>query len=151
MRHSLALLIVLMAAATSGCLGVQDSSGASLTLRFYFEYDDDKDTWNGPDQIEIWLYDVTTGTRDLQDHYVTNDFVPGDSLHYSELGEGLYDVTIKAVDTVTGVAWNSDCTGLLLDRFDEIYGCDVWLDDGSSAGDAGISMSGTKSSDAGMP
>ena len=151
MRLYLAALLMLLPL-TSGCLGVQDSFDASMIVHFYFEYtDDNEDTWDGPDQVRIILYDVSNGPREKLDQYSTKDFVLGDALHYTELGAGLYEISISGTDTSTGVTWQSDCTGLLLDRFDEIYGCDVLLEDPSSTGDAGVSMPATNQSDAGMP
>lgn len=120
---ALGSLLLLM----QGCLGVQNEQAASLTLRLFFEDDGAPESINGPDSIEVVLYDVTDGERVELETLRQQDFLSGDSILYLHLGPGLYEATVTGTDSQTGQTWASGCADLLLDRFDELYECDVLI------------------------
>jgi hypothetical protein len=44
---------------------------------------------------------------------------------FPDVGPGDYDLTIRGFDTDQQLVWSSDCTGLVLERFDLLYRCKV--------------------------
>lgn len=112
----------------SGCLFEGDRAAGRLSVRLDFAAPE-----GAPAEVEWWLYDVSSGCG-LVDTGKEAAHEQGAVVRFQNLQPGIYTLYVQATDSE--LLWQSGCAGLVLDRFEEFYACEVYpAPDGMTLGE----------------
>lgn len=121
MRSSLTPpFLAFLAAVSSGCLIEGDQPAGRMSVRLHF------DEFSGsPEKVEWLLYEVSA-ERELAMNAECEFVEEREVVVCTNLDPGLYELAVEA--HAGQRSWSRRCLGLVLDRFEERYECEVDLD-----------------------
>jgi hypothetical protein len=118
--------VLSLSAALSGCVG-NDSDPPVLSVDLVWDSSADDRFFEG----DCYSADVASMSWQLKagDKVIAKSDDPNvpceSGFDFVDVGPGNYDLAVQGFDSDQKQVWGTDCTGLVLERFDILYRCKV--------------------------
>ena len=123
------LLAVVLGSAASGCVLGNDSDPPILSVDLLWDRSMQNNRFSRGTCASSGVIWMNWQLKDLDDHVIasTEDEAQEceDGFDFVDVGPGEYTLTVMGYDDADQALWNSTCEGLVVERFDTLYECEV--------------------------